>query len=444
MSIIYVTGLSGSGKSTFAKMLADKLNYNYVSGDEIAHKLYKNQIVLDKVKELFGNEVFDENGTFNRKKLGKIFFENKNSPLVKDYEDFTWNVAKSEIESLLTCNVVFDWILTPTTSLWEKDSIKVLVKAKSDDERLNEIAKRDNLSIDYIKSRDKAAPVYNESEFDVIIENDYNMQSLEDAAVNLSKKINSCLKVKVLGESSPYALSGHACPSYLVTCGDSQVLLDCGSGSHANYNFDNLNGLNIVISHLHKDHFNDVFNYQYAALVKHNHGKMNESVKIYLPDYQSDIAKIIIDEESEYCSCYGINEKSAFKAGCLSVSFMRVEHSKSVTSYAVKIFNRNKKIVYTGDISYSNFDKISEFAKDADLLICESSLLTEHGFDEICSHLTASQAGEIARKANVKKLLLTHFWPEEDKNKYLAEAKSKFDNVVIAQVNKEIYVVEKL
>lgn len=444
MSVIYVTGLSGSGKSTFAKLLAEKLNYNYVSGDDIAHKLYEKEIVLDKVKKLFGSQVFDENGDFNRKKLGKIFFEQKNSSIVKEYEDFTWNVAKSEIERLLEGDVVFDWILTPTTSLWEKDSIKVLVKACSDEVRLSRIAQRDNLSIDYIKSRDKAAPVYNESDFDVVVENNYDEKLFELTVKRVSEKIERRINVRVLGESSPYALSGHACPSYLVTCGKNQVLLDCGSGSHANYNFNNLNGLNIVISHLHKDHFNDIFNYQYAALVKHNHGKMTEGVKIYLPDYESDIAKIIIDEESCYCSCYGINENSGIRTGKLSVSFLKVEHSKSVTSYAIKIHSQGKVLVYTGDISYSNFDRISKFAKNADLLICESSLLTEHGFDEVCSHLTAKQAAKIAKEANVKKLLLTHFWPEEDRNKYLSEAKSEFDNVVIAQVNKELYVVEKL
>ena len=49
-------------------------------------------------------------------------------------------------------------------------------------------------------------------------------------------------------------------------------------------------------------------------------------------------------------------------------------------------------------------------AKDADLLICEStysSELEEKG--EAYGHMTGKQAGLIANQANAKKLLLTHF-----------------------------------
>lgn len=34
--------------------------------------------------------------------------------------------------------------------------------------------------------------------------------------------------------------------------------------------------------------------------------------------------------------------------------------------------------------------------------------------------------------------MLTHFWTEEDKKHYLDEAKSVFDNVIIAEENKKI------
>ena len=57
-------------------------------------------------------------------------------------------------------------------------------------------------------------------------------------------------------------------------------------------------------------------------------------------------------------------------------------------------------------------------------------LLKEHGFPEINSHLTAEQAGKIAKQANVKGLALTHFWLEEDLEKYVKEAKGVFNNVI--------------
>ena len=63
-------------------------------------------------------------------------------------------------------------------------------------------------------------------------------------------------------------------------------------------------------------------------------------------------------------------------------------------------------------------------------MICESSLLKSYGFPEINSHLTAEQAAIIAKQANVKGLALTHFWPEENIQNYLDEARKFFRNVI--------------
>ena len=50
--------------------------------------------------------------------------------------------------------------------------------------------------------------------------------------------------------------------------------------------------------------------------------------------------------------------------------------------------------------------------------------------------MTAYDAGVLAKKSNSKQLLLTHFWPEEDKKLYLEEAKQIFKNVVVAEEGK--------
>ena len=65
--------------------------------------------------------------------------------------------------------------------------------------------------------------------------------------------------------------------------------------------------------------------------------------------------------------------------------------------------------------------------KDADLLICESTYLKGQTKTSD-NHLYAFEAGKIARDANAKKLLLTHFWPEIDRDLYVNEAKEFFGN----------------
>ena len=71
---------------------------------------------------------------------------------------------------------------------------------------------------------------------------------------------------------------------------------------------------------------------------------------------------------------------------------------------------------------------LEEFAKDANLLICESTFLRGQIKVED-HHLFAHEAAEIAKKANVQKLVLTHFWPSIDKQKYVNEAKNIIDGM---------------
>lgn len=72
------------------------------------------------------------------------------------------------------------------------------------------------------------------------------------------------MKLKVLGTVSPHSTPGHNCPGFLITDGKNKIMLDCGSGCNSLLNFPNdLNNLAIIISHLHRDHYNDIYNLQY-------------------------------------------------------------------------------------------------------------------------------------------------------------------------------------
>jgi ribonuclease Z len=75
--------------------------------------------------------------------------------------------------------------------------------------------------------------------------------------------------------------------------------------------------------------------------------------------------------------------------------------------------------------------KVAEGAK---LFLCESTYLEEHRhLAKEHRHLTARQAAEAAKKAGVKKLILTHFSARYlDLNKFLEEARSIFPNTHVA------------
>lgn len=240
------------------------------------------------------------------------------------------------------------------------------------------------------------------------------------------------MRIKVLGTQSPYVTDNHNCPGFLIENNQHRIMLDCGSGTHRMLNFPNdLNNLHVFLTHLHRDHYNDIFNIQYASYVFHNQGRLDKPVDIYLPASPERIYQDIVSEKNAYANYHVISEDLVVDIGDdIELYFLKVDHP--VETYAVAIEDENSEVVYTSDTSFTAKNKLINFAKYSNLLICESSLLREHMIPRINPHLMAYQAATIAKEACVQKLVLTHFWPEEDVNKYLNEAKEVFEDVEVA------------
>jgi ribonuclease BN (tRNA processing enzyme) len=62
-------------------------------------------------------------------------------------------------------------------------------------------------------------------------------------------------------------------------------------------------------------------------------------------------------------------------------------------------------MVYIADTAWT--EDLLRIAQNADLLLCQSSLYDEY-LGMIPAHLTAGEAGQIAARAGVKHLVLTH------------------------------------
>jgi ribonuclease Z len=95
-------------------------------------------------------------------------------------------------------------------------------------------------------------------------------------------------------------------------------------------------------------------------------------------------------------------------------------------------WEKGSKFVVVGDAGRT--DNLLEVCKDADGLVIESTYLDEEAdMAKQFSHLTARMACELAAKAGVKKLILTHISRRYREKDVLAEAQSVFPNVVVAR-----------
>ena len=125
--------------------------------------------------------------------------------------------------------------------------------------------------------------------------------------------------------------------------------------------------------------------------------------------------------------------------GIQGVQVKELERQKTLT--------QNGKVVHLEDVSWIRKGDIFsvvidtkycqsalDLSQDADLLLCESTYLDQHkhlAYDH--HHLTAKQAAELAKKAGVKMMILTHFSARyRDLSLFLKEAQTVFPHVGVA------------
>lgn len=270
------------------------------------------------------------------------------------------------------------------------------------------------------------------------------------------------MELKELGSVAPYCKNGKCCPGHFVKEGDIKILLDCGNGITNYLNMEkDLEYLIIFISHYHPDHYGALSSIGEAVDLFHKFGFLNKRVKLYLPKLEQKLIRRLGNTEffvekkvddyvtermnqryveniayHHYFDVEEYNGSTKLHFGNMNISFYQTLHPTD--TYAVRIDSPVGKFVYSADTYYD--EKLVDFFQDADMLLCEASLLK--GQARTCEHLYAYEAAELASKSNVGQLLLTHFWPEIEKEKYVEEAKKYFENTQAAEEGK-VYQLSK-
>ena len=90
------------------------------------------------------------------------------------------------------------------------------------------------------------------------------------------------------------------------------------------------------------------------------------------------------------------------------------------------------KVCITGDIART--DNIREYVADADVLITEATFLdSERDEANSFGHITAKQAGELAKEVNIKHLLLTHVSRRYREFEVIKEAQATFSDSIVVR-----------
>jgi len=192
---------------------------------------------------------------------------------------------------------------------------------------------------------------------------------------------------------------------------DAQFLLfDCGNGilrqiERAYINFMQIK--DIFISHLHADHVNDLPVLLKANLMRKNPGiiriygpsSIRKKLEIWLTEIYPYLDIVLNQLEIQEITGGLLIENPGWQVQCIPVRHGVIE------AYGFK-FIAGKTVVYSGDTGFC--EELIQAAKNVDILIHECSYPTPLGSED---HTTPLELGQIAQQANVRKLVLTHFYP---------------------------------
>ncbi len=231
------------------------------------------------------------------------------------------------------------------------------------------------------------------------------------------------MQITVIGNTGPYPGLGDVCSGYLLEVDDKKILLDCGSGVlQALQKTCTLEELDaVILSHLHSDHMSDMLVMRYALKLS---GREHQ-LPVYMPNQPEAEAWLLGG-----CDMFDINEieyRKFYSIGNIKIYFMAVKHP--VLSYATRMEFDGKSFVYSGDTMYD--ENLIDFASDADLFLCDAAFLEKDHWTA-APHASAKQTALMAKKAKVKRLMLTHFAPTVDKIALLGEAKTIFSHCILS------------
>jgi ribonuclease BN (tRNA processing enzyme) len=242
--------------------------------------------------------------------------------------------------------------------------------------------------------------------------------------------VNSEMSLLVVGCDGSWPGPGGAGSGYVVSSGTTRILLDAGPGTFANLQrFVDPASLDAVfISHHHPDHWIDLH-----ALSTHARRALGRSdLPVYAPATVLD--RTGTDDLSVLTGC-SVTGGDVVAIGDLTCSFFQTDHS--FETLAIRIEAAGRTFGYSADTGPGW--PVGELGSGLDLLLAEATYSVSREGTE--RHMSGRQAGDQARRAEARRLMITHCRPNTDSRVVLAEAAAAFGrDVEQAAIGKELLV----
>lgn len=240
------------------------------------------------------------------------------------------------------------------------------------------------------------------------------------------------MRLTILGSGTCAVTKERSCSSYFLQIGELNVLMDLGFGAmrrmaEAGIDYRTIDA--IVCTHFHLDHIGDVSPFLMATRYTPGFQRQKPLTLIGPHGFESfllasrDLYGDWLLPTDHYPLKIVELETEQYQLGECLIEAKSMFHSRPTNGYSVEY--HNKICAYSGDTGPC--DELVSLAQNADVAIFECSFPDDQPFE---FHLTPTQAGDLAKRAGVKKLLLTHLYPMMDKIDVVAAAARCFDGEI--------------
>ena len=251
------------------------------------------------------------------------------------------------------------------------------------------------------------------------------------------------LELVVLGNATPYPRPDRACSGYLVRSGTTTIWVDTGPGTLAELQrFVGVLDVDAIwLSHLHVDHCADLLAMYFA--LRFSTLKPQRRIPAFGPTgwperletFLKGISPHQLDEAFEV---HELGDELGAVVGDMTLHAFAVEHG--VPSYALRTETDGATFTYSADTGPCH--GVVAAAQGADLLLCEAGWAARPGGTPAW-HMTPVEAGDLARQAGAKRLLLTHLGADVVPEAAVDSAKEVFaGSVEIATAGRTYPVVQ--
>jgi ribonuclease BN (tRNA processing enzyme) len=245
------------------------------------------------------------------------------------------------------------------------------------------------------------------------------------------------VRLTVLGKSPAWEDAGGACSGYLLDHDGTHVLLDCGNGVFSKLRtrvrYRSVSA--VAITHLHADHLLDLVPFAYALTLGPGSGDQ-ERVPLHAPVGATGFFRNLVacwGDEELIDKAFEIREYepgALLELGPVRIRMHAVRHFTA--THAAEVFAagaEEHRIVFGADGRASA--ELEDAARGADVLLAEATLPDpDPAPPEKRGHMSASEAGEVAARAGVGRLVHTHISDELDLERSRRIAADRFGGPV--------------